>query len=208
MFRYYNYTLIESNRSYSTEKIQKLLKIHPQTIRGWVKEEGLQCVSKKPMLIYGAILKAFIKTRNEKHKKTLDFKEMKCLKCRNISVPKDNQISIYNNQNGSIRAVGVCSNCDNEFSKLYKKNSTYELKNAFFIKPTESTLYNTSPISNKTHLISQKETILNESYSHQENNNLQAKEIISSKTNIKEIKTSSKTHIKTQQTLFDFDYDK
>lgn len=69
-------------------------------------------------------------------------------------------------------------------------------------------LYNTSPISNKTHIESQKEIVLNESNSIQKNNKLQAQEIISTKTHIKELKTSSKTHIKTQQTLFDFDHDK
>lgn len=36
MFRYYNHRLIISNRSYSTEKIQKLLGIHEQTIREWL----------------------------------------------------------------------------------------------------------------------------------------------------------------------------
>jgi len=33
MFKYYNYKLIESNRSYSTEKINKLIGIHRQEIK-------------------------------------------------------------------------------------------------------------------------------------------------------------------------------
>ena len=102
MFKYYNYKLIESNRSYSTEKIKKLIGIHEQTIREWVNQNNLECVSRKPILIYGAVLKEFIKNRNENHKKTLSFNEFKCLKCKAISIPQDNQISIYHNKNGSI----------------------------------------------------------------------------------------------------------
>jgi hypothetical protein len=144
--------LIESNRSYSTQKIKKLIGIHEQTIREWILINNLECVSKKPILIYGAVLKEFIKNRNESHKKTLNFNEFKCLKCKVISIPKNNQISLYNNKNGSIRVTGTCQNCNNEFSKLFKKDSTEQLKNSFFIKPIESTLYNTSHISFKTNI--------------------------------------------------------
>jgi hypothetical protein len=211
MFKYYNYKLIESNRSHSTEKIQKLLGIHPQTIREWINRDGLECISKKPISIYGAVLKEFIKNRNEIHKKTLSFNEMKCFKCDNRSIPKDNHISIYHNKNGSIRVVGICPNCKNEFSKLYKKNAIDELQKAFFIKPTESTLYNTSHISIKTHIESQNERTLNESSLNSDNNTINPQTIIannvSCKTHIKTPKTSTKTHITQQQTLFDFDYD-
>ncbi len=208
MFKYYNYKLIESNRSYSTEKIQKLLGIHPQTIREWINQDELECISKKPISIYGAVLKEFIKNRNESHKKTLNFNEMKCFKCDNRSTPKDNYVSVYHNKNGSIRAVGICPNCNNEFSKLYKKNAIDELQKAFFIKPTESTLYNTSPISPKTHIESQNETRLNESSLNHENDTINPQTVIennvSCKTHIKTHKTSSKAHIPEQQTLFDF----
>lgn len=208
MFKYYNYKLIESNRSYSTEKIKKLIGIHEQTIREWIKECNLECVSKKPILIYGAVLKEFIKNRNENHKKTLNFNEFKCLKCKAILIPQGNQISIYNNKNGSIRATGICQNCNNEFSKLFKKDSIEQLKNSFFIKPTESTLiYNTSPINSNTHIESQKEIALNESKIEEQKEIIKAQENISFKTHIKELKTSSKTNIGIQKSLFDFDYE-
>ena len=207
MFKYYNYKLIESNRSYSTEKIKKLIGIHEQTIREWVNQNNLECVSKKPILIYGAVLKEFIKNRNESHKKTLNFNEFKCLKCKAISIPKDNQISIYHNKNSSIRATGVCQNCDNEFSKVFKKNSIEQLKNSFFIKPTESTLYNTSHISSKTNTESQKEIVSNESKIEEQKEEIKTQENMSIKTHIKELKTSSKTNTGIQKGLFDFDYE-
>ncbi len=212
MFKYYNYTLIESNRSYSTEKIQTLLKIHPQTIREWINHNKLDCVSKKPILIHGTVLKEFIKNRNEKHKKILNFNEMKCLKCKSISIPKDKYVSIYYNKNGSIRAVGICSNCNNEFSKLYKKNVIEELKNSFFVKPTESTLYNTPHTSSKTNVNNQKEISLNEPDIEKQNEQINkegdqemTKEVpINIKTHLKQQKISSKTNIRQENKSFDF----
>lgn len=203
MFKYYNYTLIQSNRSYSSSKIQKLLGINPQTIRVWIKEEDLQCINKKPILIYGAILKKFIKERNKKHKNTLGFKEMKCLKCKNISIPKNNKISIYYNKNRSIRVVGICTNCDNECSKLYKNNSINQLKESFFIEPTESILYNTLPISTKTNLESQKEMDLNELNLSRKNDESQVQNSINNNRREK-FKTRLKDHIKQQKFYFNY----
>lgn len=161
MFKYYNYKLIESNRSYSTEKIKKLIGIHEQTIREWINRNNLECVSKKPILIYGAILKEFIKNRNESHKKTLEFNQMKCLKCKAISIPKNNEVLLYNNKNGSIRTVAIHSCCEGvELSKLYKKIDTEKLKQVFFIKPTEPTLCNSLCISSKTNINETQETNL------------------------------------------------
>lgn len=131
---------------------------------------------------------------------------MKCFKCKAISIPQDNQISIYQNKNGSIRATGICQNCDNEFSKLFKKDSTPQLKNSFFIKPTESTLCNTSPINCDTHIESKKEIASNESKIAEQKETINTQENINSKTHIKDLKTNSKTNIK-QPSLFDFDYE-
>lgn len=190
MFKYYNSNLIISNRSYSTEKIQKLIDIHPQTIRSWCNEGGLTCISKKPILIYGAILKEFIKNRNESHKKTLEFNQMKCFRCKAISVPKNNEVTLYNNKNGSIRAVAIHSCCEKiELSKLYKKIDIEKLKQVFFIKPIEPTLCNSLCNSSKTNINEAQKTSLCES----KNKESQKSKKLSSKTNIK------------QPSLFDYD---
>lgn len=182
MFKYYNSNLIISNRSYSTEKIEKLLKIHPQTIREWVKIGKLQIISKKPISIYGAVLKEFIKNRNESHKKTLEFNQMKCFKCKTISIPKNNEVILYNNKNGSIRAIAIYSCCERvELSKLYKKIDITKLKQVFFIKPTEPTLCNSLSISSKTNINETQKANLCES----KNKESQQSKKLSSKTNIK-----------------------
>ncbi len=84
-------------------------------------------------------------------------------------------------------------------------------KNTFFIKPTESTLYNTLPINSKTNEVSKNKVVLNEpnnkAIKKKERNKETIRERISCKTNIKESETNSKSHIETQQTLFNFDYD-
>lgn len=198
MFKYYNYTLIVSNRSYSTEKIQKLLGIHPQTIREWVNGGQLQVISKKPLSIYGGVLKEFLHKRGQEHKRTLSFNEMKCVKCKEISQPQNNEVFIYHNKNGSIRAVGTCKVCGGEFSKIYKANAESVLKDTFFIKPTVSPLCNSLDNSSKTHIKEPQEILLSECGFDVHN--------VEGKTRKKAQSISSKTHIKHefQQDLFNF----
>jgi len=67
-------------------------------------------------------------------------------------------------------------------------------------------LYNTLPISNKTHLDNQKAVVLNESKIEQKKDSASIQDSISTKAHIKQAKISTKTHT-TQQTLFDFNDD-
>jgi hypothetical protein len=129
---------------------------------------------------------------------------MKCLKCKAISTPKNNEVLIYNNKNGSIRAVAIYPCCERvELSKLYKKIDIEKLKQVFFIKPTEPTLCNSLCISSKTNINETQETNLCEP----KNKESQKSKKLSSKTHIKEIKTNSKTNTGIQRCLFDFDYE-
>src|SRR5580704_7607235 len=106
MFKYYNPQLVKKYRSYTAEEICKLFenkKLHIQTIRDWVKSGDLEVILKKPITIYGEVLRAFLEKRNVNHKRHLAFHQLKCVKCQEIISPHENAISIYKNQNGSIK---------------------------------------------------------------------------------------------------------
>ena len=54
MFKYYNPQLVKQYRSYTVEQICDLFKgkkLHPQTVRDWVKSNGLQTVAQKPIVL-------------------------------------------------------------------------------------------------------------------------------------------------------------
>lgn len=160
----YNSNLIIANRSYTTEKIctlYKSQKLHTQTVRDWVHNEGLQAVSMKPIIILGGDLKEFLRNRNAQ-KKHLEFNEFKCAKCKGIAEPQNKEISIYYNKNGSIRAVGRCQVCESEMQRFYKKTAENELKAMFLIKPILSTRCNSLYAPLQTNIKTNEEVLQNE----------------------------------------------
>lgn len=93
MFKNYNPRLVKQYRSYTVEQICNLFKekkLHPQTVRDWVKSGELETITKKPIAIYGAVLKDFLEKRNASYKKQLEFNQFKCLKCQEIITPQNN----------------------------------------------------------------------------------------------------------------------
>jgi Zn finger protein HypA/HybF involved in hydrogenase expression len=194
MFKYYNPNLIVSCKSYTVDQICKLYaakKLHAQTIRQWVKSGELEAVSNRPILIYGEVLKSFIEARNKAHKRTLEFNQFKCVKCREVSPPKGNAISVYQNKNGSLKAVGICPACNHQNFRFYKRTDRSNLEKMFvFNTPHVTTICDGLVSSTKTHL----------------NNNDKPPSNEPLKKDIKnERKLASKTHLNSQQlSLLDF----
>ena len=156
MFKYLNPNLICSHRSYTVEKICALYeskKLHPQTIRAWVKSGDLEAVTHKPLLICGAILKNFLIHRNASNKKTLAFNEFKCFTCKENYTPSHSEIILYGRKNGSLNATALCGVCGRQNSRFYKKSDESELRKIFVIKqPAVTTICNSPSSNTKTHI--------------------------------------------------------
>lgn len=167
MFKYYNSNLIRHNLSYTIREICKIYKdkkLHEQTIRAWVKSGDLKVVSSNPILIYGSVLKGFIKQRNESHKQTLAFNEIKCVRCKAISKPFNNEIYIEINKNKSIKAVCNCGACKKKTFRYYKACDMANLEKTFIIlKPALMTLSNISSTACNTHVKVNNKQVSNES---------------------------------------------
>lgn len=67
--RHPNHQRVKIHRNYSVEEIADLFGIHKNTVRRWVKE-GLSVIDgKRPMLILGRDLAAFLKERRKANKR-------------------------------------------------------------------------------------------------------------------------------------------
>lgn len=187
MFKYYNSQLIHSKRSYTVEQLCAVYKakvLHAQTIRGWVKDGLIPVLSKKPIVIYGAVFKTFLEVRNKSHKKQLEFNQIKCVGCKQISTPKNNEITLRGqNKNGSWNVVAICQFCNRENSRFYATDARQKLDETFIVKQPElMTLCNKSDTASKTHLNDENKLVSSEpSRDQQENSSVPA-----SKTNIGE----------------------
>lgn len=162
-------------------KIHQSEKLHPQSIRKWIKSGALKAfLHERDYYIYGAVWKEFLANRNKEHKveKSLDFKHFRCGKCKSKQPPLNNVITkLTTGFNGCIEAIGVCQKCgDDQLKKSYKRLKLDQIKEVFEIKLDElPILCNSSISTNKTHSnIGQKEGV-SESSNIAKNKNKKAK---------------------------------
>src|ERR1035441_9471666 len=82
-----NHRLVKIHRSYTVEEIAGLFRIHKNTVRAWVKAGLPTSDRKRPMLVLGADLAAFLQTRRVKHKQPCKAGEFYCFRCRSPKAP-------------------------------------------------------------------------------------------------------------------------
>jgi len=107
-----NYRLVKIHRSYTVEEIAKLFGSHRNSVRDWIKR-GLPAITdRKPMLILGRDLSAFLQARRARNKRKCQPGEMYCLRCRAPQKPAGDmaecQVSISTLGN----LCGICPKCD------------------------------------------------------------------------------------------------
>lgn len=140
MFKKYDYRLVHGHRSYTIKEIVRLFKeqnLHDKTVRSWIRSGDLEVIDDgNKLLVYGAILKQFLKNRGKSRQRTLGVNEFLCCKCRNINAPLENTIiSAVIQNNGSIRACGLCPNCAFEMKRLYKRAESKLILDLFKLEP-------------------------------------------------------------------------
>ena len=82
-----NPRLVKIHRSYTVEEIGRIFGLHKNTVREWVKAGLPTCDSKRPMLILGRELAAFLQARRMKNKRPCQPGEIYCVRCRNPKLP-------------------------------------------------------------------------------------------------------------------------
>lgn len=140
MFKKYDYRLVHGHRSYTIKEIVRLFKdqnLHDKTVRAWIRSGDLEVIDDgNKLLVYGAILKQFLKNRGRSRQRTLGINEFLCCKCKSIHPPLENTIiSTVIQSNGSIRASGLCPNCAFEMKRLYKRSETKLIRDLFKLEP-------------------------------------------------------------------------
>src|SRR5271166_6256497 len=85
--RHPNHRLVKIHRSYTVEETAKLFGAHKNTVRAWVKAGLPTCDEKRPMLILGHDLSAFLQARRALHKQTCRPGEIYCVRCRAPKLP-------------------------------------------------------------------------------------------------------------------------
>lgn len=78
---------VKIHRNYTVDEAAKTLGVHKNTVRLWIKQ-GLPVVDeRRPILLQGKAIRAFLDNRKAKRKCRLSAGEFYCLKCRSPKFP-------------------------------------------------------------------------------------------------------------------------
>ena len=109
--RHPNHRLVKIHRNYTVEEIADLFGIHKNTVRKWVKAGLTTSDDKRPMLILGHDLSAFVQARRLKNKRTCKPGELYCVRCRAPKFPAADmaEYSPVTEKFGNL--IAICPDC-------------------------------------------------------------------------------------------------
>lgn len=124
--RYPNHRLVKIHRSYTVEEAAKLLSKHKNTVRSWIKD-GLNTIdNRRPLLIHGCDLAAFLQERRTKNKQSCKPGELYCVRCRKPRLPAGDIAEYYPITEKFGNLTAICPTCDSIMNRrvsLAKINS-------------------------------------------------------------------------------------
>ncbi|MCH8209439.1 MAG: helix-turn-helix domain-containing protein [Nitrospinae bacterium] len=102
---------VKIHRNYTVNEIACLFNVHKNTVRSWIKA-GLPIIDdKRPMLILGLDLFAFLKIKRAKSKRPCKAGEMYCLRCRKPKTPALNMAECESKTETLGNLFGICPDC-------------------------------------------------------------------------------------------------
>lgn len=107
----HNPRLAKINRPYTIEEVACLFQVHKQTVLNWIKDGLIVSVEKRPKLILGADLRAYLEQKQKSRKRPCNPGQLFCVSCKVPRHPEDNiaQLYIINELVGDL--TGTCPVC-------------------------------------------------------------------------------------------------
>ena len=110
--RHPNPRLAKIHRNYTVDEVATLFSVHRNTVREWVRRGLPTTDNRRPMLILGRDLVAFLRSRRTKNKRVCKPGEIYCMRCRTPRVPAGNMAD-YQGVTATVgNLVAICSACD------------------------------------------------------------------------------------------------
>ena len=110
--RHPNPRLAKIHRNYSVEEIANLFGIHRNTVREWIKQGLPTSDQKRPFLILGRDLVAFLQVRRAKNKRPCQPGELYCVRCRAPKAPAGDMVE-YKPVTATLgNLIAICPDCN------------------------------------------------------------------------------------------------
>lgn len=107
-----NPRLTKINRSYTVEEVASLYGVHRNTVRQWIKQGLSVCDDRRPLLILGTELRAFLARKRTQNKRPCKPGEIYCLPCRAPQMPALGMAEYQPLTPASGNLIGLCPACE------------------------------------------------------------------------------------------------
>ena len=122
-----NHKLVKIHRTYTVDEVAKLFAVHRNSVRNWLLK-GLATVDqRRPLLVHGQDLVAFLKTRRAAKKRPCRPGEIYCVRCHEPRSPSDNQAIYQELTPTGGNLIGVCPTCG---SRMFRRVNFAKLASA------------------------------------------------------------------------------
>jgi Helix-turn-helix domain len=118
--RRYPVNLIKLSDSYDPAEVAKLFGIHRNTVRHWLKEGLVPIDDRRPILVNGAELRAFISGRQKARKQKCAPGEFFCFRCRAPQKPWGGMADFSSLNDKIAKAVAFCSVCETQMHRTIR----------------------------------------------------------------------------------------
>ena len=110
--RHPNHRLVKIHLNYTVEEGATLLGVHRNTVREWIRCGLPTTDRKRPLLILGRDLAAFLLARRLKNKRTCQPGEIYCVRCRAPRNPAGDMAEYQALTAITGNLVGICPSCE------------------------------------------------------------------------------------------------
>lgn len=113
---------VKTHRSYTFDEAARLLGVHKNTVRNWVRGGLVALVEARPYLILGRDLRGFLDARQKNAKQELGPSEMFCLSCRKPRTPPPGLVEGASGPVGPSRVRGICPVCATVMNRSIRRD--------------------------------------------------------------------------------------
>ncbi len=111
-FRYPQGRRAKIHRTYTVEDLSRLLKVHKNTVRNWLRQ-GLEAIDgERPILIRGEALRRFLDKKRARSKQTCGPGRIYCVACRAPKMPAGNIADCIQRGERIATLQAICPDCD------------------------------------------------------------------------------------------------